>query len=197
VFHFTKSFSTFATSYGMQEGSGLPDLHEGVVPVAIVDDRAEYVKPTYPCYTGRGDLAAVAAVYGLVGLEVPAGGNPIRILSAYGEATISMVWGLAVINRITANGGTFTPAGLVRGSTLTTIWRVGTTTVSPLTLDSNLLFYSTATAGLGMAGPALRGLVVRPGEFLWFSCVTVNQAATADIAWEELTFPTPLNPAAI
>lgn len=197
MFHYTKSFSTFATSYGMQEGSGLTGIYEGVVPVALVDDTSEFVKPTYPVYTGRGSRGAVTAVYSLVGIFCPPGGNPVRILNAFGESSVSMVWRLAEATAITANAGTFDPAGLPRGSAPTTQGLTGTTTVSPLTLDSNVIFYVSADDAPDLAGKSLRGIVLRPGEYLWTATTGANSIANASFVFEELTFPTPLQPAAI
>jgi len=195
VFHYTKSFGTFARAYGIQEGSGLPEVYPGVVPVSIVDDAQAYVKPTYPYYTVRGTRAAVAAVYSVVGLFCPANGNPFRIRAAVGEGNSSIMFRLAVVDIRTANTTAITPAGLVRGSTLTTQCLGGTTTVDPASVASDLMFYLSAL--YPQVGQGVYELVVRPGEYLWFSGLTVNKSTTVSLCFEELLFTLGPNPTAL
>lgn len=195
MFHYTKSFSTFARDYGIQEGSGLPALHEGVVPVSLVDDRSEYVLPNYPTYVAKGEQAAVAAVYALAGIFVPPAGNPVRLLGVWGEQYTTQ-FTLGIVSLITANAGTFTPAGLARGSTMTTQGLTGTTTVDPAGLDYMATFLLSTIDGSPPAD-ALRGLILRPGEYFWANSLGVNTQCELNMVFEELLFPIVANPSAL
>ncbi len=188
MFHFTKSFGTFARAYGMQEGSGLPELHAGVVPVAVVDEAGHLVGRDYPTYTVELDRVKVTAVYSIGGIFC--GQNPCVIDFAEprqgGVADIYALMGIADLR--TANTGALVASGLARGGTITTTFLTGTTTVAP----GGAVPWTTAWSQVDTWPYNLfGGLVLRPGEYVWFGCSVVNIDLLVTIRFHEFTFPVP------
>jgi len=189
VFHYTKSFASFARDYGIQEGSGLPALHEGVVPVAIVDEASGFVERTWPTYTVELTQAAVAAVYGIVSIQ--AGQNPVLIeyAEARPHATTDVFGITGTVDLRTANTGTLAPTGLSRGATLTAAALSGTTTVAPGAAAGWILMVSAGTAPAYKA--PFNGLILRPGEYLTFGALIVNLLLTVGVRFTEFLYALP------
>ncbi len=193
MFHYTKSFGLFARDYGIQEGSGLPELHEGIVPVALVDDTTAYVERTYAMFAAWGLQAGVAAVYGLSGVFNP-GPNAIRVDFAQptnvGATPVYVRVGIADLR--TANTAAVVPVGLLRGQTAVTGQVLtGTTTVASPAAGSALIYDAN---DLHQLGQAFWPIYLRPGEYLWFEAFTVNVSFTGSFIFSELQFTLPMNP---
>ncbi len=194
MFHYTKSFGALTRDYGVQEGSGLPDLHEGVVPVAIVDEAAHFVARTYPQFTFVYNMAATAAVYGLIGLHAL---NYPVLIKGYSQIdqNSDAVMQPSVLDLRTANQTTATlSGGWPRGTGAPTCEMLaGTTTVAPAN-TTGPWFYVFDFSGDQLQPPPLP-LLVRPGEYVWFGGPTVNLAVSPALWWEEWPFALPGNPA--
>jgi len=196
VFHFTKSFHLFATDYGMQEGSGLPDLHEGVVPTVAVDDASLYAYRCYPTYTAWVTDAATAAVYSLCGIE--AGTYPIELLGiSAGDGASDMYWFFAETNPITANAAVITTVtGLSRSGATTAILRTGTTTLNYAALGAWWGMDDSQAGVQPNNNPfgGQQGMILRPGEGVYFAVAIVNSASHGHFFYRELTFGLPVLP---
>ncbi len=195
MFHYTKSFGALALDYGVQQGSGFPNLHDGIVPVSIVDDAAHFVARTYPQFTFVHNMAATAAVYGLIGLHALT--YPV-LLKGYGQIdqNSDVVCQPSVLDLRTANQTTATlSGGLPRGTAAPTCEILaGTTTVQPDNLTGPW-FYVFDFSGDILQPPPLP-ILLRPGEYLWFGGPTVNLAVSPALWWEEWPFGLQPNPTA-
>jgi len=195
--HYTKSFSTFARDYGIQEASGLLQVVPAVVPVSIVDDVREYLHRTYSEHSGRGTMAATAAVFGMIGLR--AGANPIvvRIFADVGLAntvTTNLVYSIADLR--TANQTTSTVVNeLTRGDTSVgaTILQ-GTTTV---VATGFMMSDGVPTADQTNLQRGMGDIYLKPAEGIWLAAGTVNEAIDLSVLWYELQLPNLENPEAL
>lgn len=197
---FARNFLTFWRDYGIQDGAGLPEIVPAIFPVTVIDDCSKYQLRTYPIRGGSDTQAAVAAVFSLVGVGA-FGPGPIRILQAqdFGQPVGVSRWIINAAEIRSANQGTTALgvalergqiAGNVSGLMLT-----GTVAALP----AGLVDYDSTLAGAAPFPSRLdfKGLVLRPGEFLWLACGTANTALSATFAWEEMTFPLNPNPPAL
>ncbi len=192
MFHYRKDFSNFTRDYGVQQGAGVPQVLDVVVPVAIIDDTREFVKRTYPLLTGSGTMAATAAVTSVVGLQAVT--QPIRVLAVGldpdANTNIRMV--PAEVDIRTANQtASSLVGGLERGI-------VNIATILQGTTAAVTGGYDVWDATNSQLNPVDRSpvmpLILRLREFLWIQAQTVNVILTATFIWEELTFPLPANP---
>lgn len=199
MFHYTKSFAAFATDYGMQEGSGLTGIYEGVVPVAIVDDATPLAYRTYPQYMSYGQISGVAAVSALSGLHNPPGSGvlvEVMHVSAV-DAGQDLYLRPSETDLVTANGAVPTLiSGYNRGqagpqATL----RTGTTTVAIATAGGFWFLDDSANIQF----PVLQGhpWIMRPGEYLFIYSSVVNVQIIGHFMWRELTVQIPPNPAVV
>ncbi len=197
-----KGFSNFTRDYGAQESSGLSQLVDAVVPVTLVDDCTYYVERTNPTYTTRAVQAATAAVFSYCGISCTT--TPIRILGlelAILPATGSVVARIGIANLITANQvDSIADANrFLRGQAAPTVAILaGTSTVSP-NAGGYKLYDATDTHWLvdspfTRTGPDNRGMLLRPGEFLFVGGLVVNEVLQVNFAWEELRYGLPPNP---
>ncbi len=195
MFHFTKSFSNFARSYGLQEASGLPDVVPAVFPVSIVDDASRLMPETRPIFSAASIQGATAAVYSVN--QIACISTPIQLLAArvYAPGASIVQLRLSRIDSRAANQAVVAATGDARGvaGAPNAIIQIGTATSAfggwrPYDLASTLYHQ-------GGDGPAWwDGLIMRPGEFFSMNSVTVNIGLGVLWAWRELWYPLPPNP---
>jgi len=196
VFHYTKSFGTLATDYGVQEGSGFPNLWDGIVPVTVVDDASEFVTRTYATYFGTGSAPAVTALYALTGIYNP-GPNVVRVdaapLGSVGATSVYMRGGIADL--VTANATAVVATGWARGQVAVTAQILnGTTTVAAPVTNSALIYDGTDVqdSPRWLSGKP----ILRPGEYLWFEATNTNVLFFIGFVFTELQISLPPNPVA-
>lgn len=167
-----------------------------VLPVTVIDrDAPDMAAVAWPRFMIFELQAAVAAVYGLVGIK--AGIWPIRLLGitqpASGAQHVMFHWGRTDIRTANQTSGIADVKSLARGSSGPTADVIsGTTTVAGAGAGQPY-YHSSAQdqwVPLSKDFPSVP-FIMLPGEYFWLWGQTANVAFGGQFAWEEMHYAIP------
>lgn len=178
----TKSTSLYERDWGVEREAPPP-----YSPIVLVDDTREFLTRDRTIGFRSAPQAGVAAVYGFVGLHNN-GTARLRILfAAPRPAGARDIVGIPSLGDFRdANQATVAASAMRRPTGVATNAEILTGTSTGV---SGGILINSQGDPYQYGENIFKGMILRPGEYLWLHCLQVNTSFTGEFMWEELLFP--------